>query len=622
MTHPQRLLLSAALLANVATAGAESFTIVALPDTQNYANNASNAPLFTQQTQWIADQIQTGGNPRNIQFVTHLGDVVSSGSSLTQWNRADASMDVLDNVVKYSVLPGNHDYASTGNKSTDTANYVNLFGPTRFASYDWYGGADPSGNNSFQRFSAGGYDFLHLALEWRPTINSPFRDPSPIAWAQSVIDANPNTPVILSTHEYIDDSPPGRGGTGDALWDDLVRRNDQIFLVLNGHNHGAGGLNDGEYHQVSTNDAGRPVYEVLQDYQDYPNGGDGWLRLINFDIGVGQIQFETYSPVLDEFQTERTDTVGPFASQFEFDVDFADRLVPIILPPDPNDTPRPPDFLFQQGIAGYGGTLDKELRSSGDDSSNGQNDLISVDGDDGPGTAPNHALIRFEDIIGAEAGQLPPGASIESAKLVLDVVNPGSGFNVHEVLIPWDESSTWTGFGAGVQPNSVEAEAIPIDSFGANNSSSNVDIGELEIDVTDTIRDYLAGARINHGWALLPFPAGTNGIDFHTSEFADPSVRPALVIDTLDGDYDLDGDVDLADYDRWVAQFGTTGPALADGNRDGVVDIADYTVWRDALPASPAAVPEPISLTLALVGLTALNRAAPRSQCASASQES
>ena len=57
-------------------------------------------------------------------------------------------------------------------------------------------------------------------------------------------------------------------------------------MVLNGHYHGAGGSNDGEYHQVSTNDYGKPVIEVLQDFQDYPNGGDGWLRIMTFDTDV------------------------------------------------------------------------------------------------------------------------------------------------------------------------------------------------------------------------------------------------------------------------------------------------------------------------------------------------
>lgn len=310
----------------------EAFTFVVLPDTQYYARSSDGSELFTGQTQWIAEQIQLEGNPRNIQFVSHLGDIVNSGSDLVEWQRADTSMSVLDDVVKYSVLPGNHDYASRSVKDSGTANYLSFFGPQRFANDAWYG-ADPSGNNSYQRFSAGGYDFIHLALEFQPTVNVPIREPSPVEWAQSIIDANPHTPVIVSTHDYLRDSPPKRSATGEALWNELIRRNDQIFMVLNGHFHNEGG----ELHRVSVNDAGRPVIEVIQDYQGYENGGDGWLRLIEFDIPENRIEFETYSPVLNQFQTETVDEVGPYASQFGFDIDFADRLEPILLPLIPGD---------------------------------------------------------------------------------------------------------------------------------------------------------------------------------------------------------------------------------------------------------------------------------------------
>jgi hypothetical protein len=62
------------------------------------------------------------------------------------------------------------------------------------------------------------------------------------------------------------------------------------------------------------------------------------------------------------------------------------------------------------------------------------------------------------------------------------------------------------------------------------------------------------------------------------------------------GDFTLDGVVDAADYDVWVANYGST-PAMAqtaaDGNGDGVVDAADYTLWRDNLSAPAVSVPEP-----------------------------
>lgn len=54
------------------------------------------------------------------------------------------------------------------------------------------------------------------------------------------------------------------------------------------------------------------------------------------------------------------------------------------------------------------------------------------------------------------------------------------------------------------------------------------------------------------------------------------------VRETIPGDFNQDGVVDLADYTVWADSFGQTGNLLpADGNGDGTVDLADYTVWAD-----------------------------------------
>ena len=89
------------------------------------------------------------------------------------------------------------------------------------------------------------------------------------------------------------------------------------------------------------------------------------------------------------------------------------------------------------------------------------------------------------------------------------------------------------------------------------------------------------------------------------------------VLSLSEGDYDFDGDVDLADLAVWQSQFGASlrivDQALsprstlvdADGNGDGVVDASDYTVWRNAFASSAAtavATPEPSALLIASIG--------------------
>jgi hypothetical protein len=57
------------------------------------------------------------------------------------------------------------------------------------------------------------------------------------------------------------------------------------------------------------------------------------------------------------------------------------------------------------------------------------------------------------------------------------------------------------------------------------------------------------------------------------------------------GDYNLDGNVDAADYIAWRKTFGTSVPngTGADGDGDGVVDQDDYNVWRTNSGTSPYA---------------------------------
>jgi hypothetical protein len=76
----------------------------------------------------------------------------------------------------------------------------------------------------------------------------------------------------------------------------------------------------------------------------------------------------------------------------------------------------------------------------------------------------------------------------------------------------------------------------------------------------------------------------------------------------IPGDFNLDGQVDAADFVVWRNAAGETGSGIAgDGNGDGTVNDADYQLWRAnfglTAPAGPAAlqgaaVPEPATIML------------------------
>jgi hypothetical protein len=46
------------------------------------------------------------------------------------------------------------------------------------------------------------------------------------------------------------------------------------------------------------------IYQTLQDYQDDPMGGNGWLRLYTFEPTKNQILVQTYSPYLEKFEVD------------------------------------------------------------------------------------------------------------------------------------------------------------------------------------------------------------------------------------------------------------------------------------------------------------------------------
>ena len=80
---------------------------------------------------------------------------------------------------------------------------------------------------------------------------------------------------------------------GEELWTGLVAQHENFILTLNGHV-----LGDGLGRTVSKTPKGRDVRQVLVNYQMKPNGGDGWLRLLEFKADGKTIGVHDYSPTL------------------------------------------------------------------------------------------------------------------------------------------------------------------------------------------------------------------------------------------------------------------------------------------------------------------------------------
>jgi len=578
---------SVTALGTTASTGQQSdyWTVVALPDTQVYAKDQT--PYAKEQTEWIAENADT----ENIVFVSHEGDVVDHGDIDAEWQHMNKAMSKLDGVVPYATVTGNHDYAVLWDRDSSVAKYKEYFGPSRYDDRDWFGGAGPTNGdegrdnlNTYQLFSAGGYDFLHLGLEWEPPGTVDDQSTS-LGWGQSVLDQYPDRATILTTHSYLRDDPQRRtrelqearkmGNTGQTVWEELVSPNDQLFMLLCGHWHEGTGESGGEAHQVSTNDAGSPVYELLANYQFQDHGGHGLLRRIEFRPGDGsdapdRIQVRTFSPSTGE---EKTDS----DSQFGFDLDFDDRFGSAAAEtPEPTATPETPEgptATFQQGTDGYSGTTDTVIRAADPETSYGTDETLSIDGSSPEGSdSSTQALLRFDGIIGTDAGKIPPGSDVEQATVALETSDGGDGAAIHRLRTDWSADATWASLDGGIQTDGSEALSDAVAQTGA------VETGETSIDVTASVQAWVSGAR-NNGWVFRPL--GNDGWDIQSADSATPPVLTVSYTpsETLAGDSDGDGDVDADDVTR--LQRSVAGEDVdidrdaADVDGDGDVDIGD-----------------------------------------------
>ena len=228
---------------------------------------------------------------------------------------------------------------------------------------------------------------------------------------------------------------------------------------------------------------------------------------------------------------------------------------------------------FRLGLNGYADGADTMLRMATPTTDESATALLSADLDTDSVTAgnqPAQILVKFENLFGPDAGQVPLNATIVSAKLSLWT---GSGANddsddlasAHRMLIPWNATDTWDSLADGIAAD--DTEAVLVDSF--------THLPELEnapviLDVTADIAAFLSGAP-NHGWVINC--TGADGWFAYSSEHATASQRPTLQIA-----YTIPV---TAGYPAWqLAKFGANAGAAGslpedDPDTDGTVNLLE-----------------------------------------------
>ena len=285
-------------------------------DTQYYAEEWQHH--FTNINNWIVNN----KDERKIKYVIHTGDIVDDVDMTYEWENADAAMGILDKAgMPYGVLGGNHDVAGLA----DYENYYKYFGENRFASQPTYGGTYQNNKGHYDLISEGGQDFIIVYMSWNI-----YQDE--IDWMNQVLSQYSDRKAILCFHTYT--NVKQSNGTyldyyGQLVNKYVVKKNPNVFAVLNGHYHGS------SYETAMFDDDGdgrndRTVYQICTDYQSGFEGGNEYIKFLYFDLDNNKIYMNSYSPCMDDFNYYDTElhtlnVEGASATgvdQMVLDVDF------------------------------------------------------------------------------------------------------------------------------------------------------------------------------------------------------------------------------------------------------------------------------------------------------------
>lgn len=288
------------ILVLVSHAQAEPFRLIVLPDTQ--FNPEKWPQQLTTMTEWIAKNAK----PLNVKYVLHVGDMVNVGGDKQQWDNFDASMQVLDGNVPYVLAVGNHDFDKIAGKRS-TVLFDKHFPAERFSKLPSFPTKEADKANTYRTFSAAGIEWLIVTMPFLPT-------DAQLEGANRVVKEHPAHRVIVLTHSYL--THTGRDKSGIYIWEKLVKRYQNISLVICGHLS--------TVHFVSQGDQGNKVYEMLFDWQnDKKPEPNSYLAILEFDPEAAKLAVKSYSPTLNKYMTDKR-------SQFEFhDVEFLKAMAKV-----------------------------------------------------------------------------------------------------------------------------------------------------------------------------------------------------------------------------------------------------------------------------------------------------
>ncbi len=311
----------------------ESFTFVVFGDAQGYTKYDINQPIFELCTAWIADNVEQ----LNIRAVLFTGDLIEQNENVVlnrnmlnqtskqMWEWSSHCLKRLDGKVPYIIAAGNHEYGYvrgdesfthyaeyyTAERNTETAKHLVAAYPNRQGQASLENAAWEFKTDTWGRI-------LVIGSEWAP------RD-EVLEWAKGLCNSKKykDHTVVFLTHSLLQGKTAHYTDNegykieprnyGREIWEKLLYPCKNIRLAVCGHT-GHPASSDGKEpgssydHEVNNayrcdkNSAGRDVHQMMFNIQCLGggwegNGGDGWLRLLEFMPDGKTIKASTYSPL-------------------------------------------------------------------------------------------------------------------------------------------------------------------------------------------------------------------------------------------------------------------------------------------------------------------------------------
>ena len=335
-----------------------SFSMIMVPDPQSYVKFAANQPLFDLQTAWIAQNIQR----LNIKAALFTGDMVEQNNKLIsaplpneyngdqtsrqQWEAISRGLARLDGSLPYIVCQGNHDlgYIAAEYRYSMMPDYIypernTAFEKTLVSTGANYEGIHTMENSAFEFHDKAWGNLLIISFEFAP------RDEA-LDWAKGLIESDrfKNHRVIILTHSFLATNGERIVNEGykltprnwaQAVWDKLIYPSKNIKMVLCGHTGNPPKIKDGEKvdyqmttcYRVDKAVDGHEVVQMMFNSQNGDgswngNGGDCWLRILEFKPDGKTIGIRTFSPLfalsrLTKHLAWRTDAYDQYSITME-----------------------------------------------------------------------------------------------------------------------------------------------------------------------------------------------------------------------------------------------------------------------------------------------------------------